>query len=194
MGVHRHWTLATIGVLCSLILSACVGSTSEQASSTGATAATLKGKRTSWGPVSLILPKGFALIKTSGTLDTADGYAATDDPETHRTLLAVSILDVGKIKATFNAKTQAESMVKTAQIIATRGAVSLKQTPLAGTDDAWTMEYDAVLPLDPSQQTHLRHIFADVGDRVVLLIGQAPASGFPGSDVAAALASVRIEG
>jgi hypothetical protein len=122
------------------------------------------------------------------------GSAEVAGRDQHYCSWAVSVLDIGKIKATFNAKTRAKSMVETARVIATRGAVSLKQTPLAGTDDAWTMEYDAVLPVDPSQQTHLRHIYADVGDRLVLIIGQAPAGGFPGSDVAAALASVRIEG
>ncbi len=49
-------------------------------------------------------------------------------------------------------------------------------------------------PTGQEQQSHLHGIFADVGDQLVLIIGQAPADGFPGSDVAAALASIRIEG
>ena len=191
MAVHRRWTLAVIGVLCALMLSACFGSTSEQGSGTGAGAGTLKGKRTVWGPVSLILPKGFTLIDTSRT---PDNYAATNDPGTNRTLLAVGIFDIGKIKGAFTAEARAKNDVEIARIMATRGAVSLKQTPLAGTDDAWTLEFDTASPVDPSQQSHQRHIFADVGDQLVLIIGQAPTDGFRGSDVAAALASVRIEG
>ena len=88
------------------MLSACVGSTSAPASDTGGAAArVLEGKRTAWGPVSLILPTGFTLIETSDTRGTGDDC----------------------------------------------------------------------------QQTHLRHLFADVGERLVLIVGQAPAGGFPGS-------------
>ena len=80
------------------------------------------------------------------------------------------------------------------RVIATRGDVTLKQIPLAGTDDAWTVEYDAASPVDAGQQIPFRGVSADLGDRALLIIGQAPAGGFPASDVAAALASIRIIG
>src|SRR5690349_8890628 len=121
MVVHRRGTRIVIGVLCALMLAACTGSSGEQASDPGAAAGTLTGKRTVWGPVSLILPTGFAPINAPGVAGTGDNYSATDDPVTYRTLLAVSVIDIGNVKATFNAKTQSKDIVQTARIIATGG-------------------------------------------------------------------------
>jgi hypothetical protein len=191
MAAHRRWILAVVVVLYALMLSACVGSSGEQVLVAGAPGATLTGKRTVWGPVSLILPKGFIVYKSSGRPGTGGTYGATDDPTARLTWLGV--IDSGELKPEFNAKAQAKRDVEKARIVATKGVVGLKQTRLAGADDAWTLDYETASPADLTQQTHLRQIYADLGDRFLLILGQAPADGFEGGDVAASLASVRIE-
>lgn len=143
------------------------------------------GGRTQWGPVSIQLPSGFTPVDVpaGGNGQRYGARASTSSDPAGTAAVAVVVQDTPQRSA----REEVAANAKIARQLGGESVVS-RQVSLPGADDVWTLEYD-----EPAQPPlHRASVVADLGDRIVVVEGRAPATRYDATGLPAALSSLRF--